>query len=127
MSFDYAEVAANALETLTEFGRDVTRRSYSMETAYDPPSAYDTTTGRIIPTTVDTTRKGVMFDFGAGQTLVRGSLVQAGDKRLLLDATATVAPQDHFIVGGVEYVAVSVGTIDPAGTAVVFDIHLRNG
>lgn len=120
MAFDYAEIAANALETLTEFGRDVTRRSYAAGT-------YDPATGLVTPTTADTTRKGALFDFGAGQTLERGTLIQAGDKRLLLDATATVSPQDHFIIGGVEYVIESLGEINPAGTCVLYDIHLRKG
>lgn len=120
MAFDYAEVAANALETLTEFGRDVVRRAFSS-------GVYDPVTGLVTPATADTTRRGALFDFGAGQTLERGTLIQAGDKRLLLDATATVSPQDHFIVGGAEYVIVSVGEINPAGTVCLYDIHLRNG
>lgn len=118
MTFDYAELAATALELLTEFGGDVTRSSYSA-------GVYDPATGLVTPATADTTRKGALFDFGAGQTLERGTLIQGGDKRLLLDATATVAQQDHFIIGGVEYVIVSVGEISPAGTVVLYDIHLR--
>lgn len=118
MAFDYAEIAAGALETLTEFGRDVTRRAYST-------GAYDPATGQVTPSTADTTRKGVLFDFGAGQTLVRGTLIQAGDKRMLLDATGPVASQDNFIVGGLEYVVISVGEINPAGTVVIYDIHLH--
>lgn len=118
MTFNYSEIAANALEVLTEFGRDVTRRSYSQ-------GAYDPATGLVTPTTADTPRRGALFDFGAGQTLERGTLIQGGDKRLLLDATSTVAQQDHFIIGGVEYVIVSIGEIAPAGTAVLYDIHLR--
>lgn len=120
MTFDYSEVAANALETLTEFGQDVTRRSYTAGT-------YDTATGLVTPTTADTTRKGAIFDFGAGQTLERGALIQVGDKRLLLDASATVSPQDHIIVGSKEYVIISMGEINPAGTSVLYDLHLRNG
>lgn len=118
MTFNYSEVAANALETLTEFGCDVTRRSFTSGT-------YDPATGLVTPTTADTTRKGALFDFGAGQTLERGSLIQGGDKRLLLDATAIVSPQDHFIVGGVEYLVITVGEINPAGTVVLYDLHLR--
>lgn len=118
MSFDYAELAATALELLTEFGGDVTRRSYTAGT-------YDPATGLTTPTTADTTRQGALFDFGAGKTLERGTLIQGGDKRLLVDATATVAQQDHFIVGGKEYVIISVGEISPAGTVVLYDIHLR--
>lgn len=118
MAFDYAEIAANALETLTEFGQDVTRKSFTAGT-------YDPATGLVTPTTANTTRKGALFDFGAGQTLERGALIQGGDKRLLVDATATINPQDHFIIGGVEYVIVSIGEINPAGTPVLYDIHLR--
>lgn len=120
MTFNYAEIAAISLETLTEFGRDVTRRSYTAGT-------YDPATGLVTPTTADTTRKGAIFDFGAGQTLVRGTLIQAGDKRLLVDVDAAINPQDHFTVGGKEYVIISVGEINPAGTCVLYDIHLRKG
>lgn len=119
MTFDYAEVAANALETLTEFGMDVGRRSFTA-------GVYDPATGLVTPTTANTTRKGALFDFGAGQTLERGTLIQGGDKRLLVDATAAVTPQDHFIINGVEYVIVSIGEINPAGTVVLYDLHLRS-
>jgi hypothetical protein len=115
---DYTKTAANALKTLTKFGQSVTQRSYTAGT-------YDPATGLVTPTTADTTRKGALFDFGAGQTLERGTLIQGGDKRLLLDATATVSPQDHFIVGSDEYIIVSLGEINPAGTVVLYDIHLR--
>ena len=118
MTFDYAPLADTSLELLTEFGQDVTRRSYTAGT-------YDPATGTTTPTTADTTRKGVLLDFGAGQTLERGGLIQGGDKRLLVDATAAVSPQDHFVAGGVEYIIVSVGEVNPAGTRVLFDLHVR--
>ena len=118
MTFDYASVAATSLELLTEFGQDVTCRAYTQ-------GAYDPTTGATANTTADTTRKGALFDFGAGQTLERGGLIQGGDKRLLLDATASVSPQDHYIVDGVEYVVVSVGEVNPAGTICLYDLHIR--
>lgn len=120
MTFDYAELATTAEELLTEFGQDVTRTSYTAGT-------YDPATGATTPTTASTTRKGAIFDFGAGQTLVRGTLIQAGDKRLLVDVDAAINPQDHFTVGGKEYVIISVGEINPAGTRVLYDLHLRNG
>lgn len=118
MGFNYSEAVTSALETLTEFGSDVTRKSFTAGT-------YDPATGSVTPTTADTMRKGALFDFGAGQTLERGTLIQGGDKHLLVDATAQVALQDHFIVGGVEYVIVSIGEIAPAGTVVLYDLHLR--
>ncbi len=114
----YSDLADTGLELLTEFGQDVTRCALTA-------GVYDPATGLVTPTATDTTRKGALFDFGAGQTLARGTLIQGGDKRLLLAATATVSPQDHFIIGGVEYVIVSIGEISPAGTVVLYDIHLR--
>lgn len=118
MSIDYTSIAENATAALTEAGRDVTHRAYTAGT-------YSTATGAAAPTTSDSTRKGALFDFAAGKTHERGTLIQAGDKRLLLDAAATVAMQDKFIIGGVEYGIVSIGEVNPAGTAVLYDIHLR--
>lgn len=117
MSF-YSELTADALALLTEFGQSVTRRSYTA-------GSYDTATGTAVPATADSTRKGVALDFAAGQSLVRGTLVQSGDKRLLVDAVAAINMQDHFIVNGVEYVIISIGEINPAGTVVLYDLHVR--
>lgn len=114
---DWNSLAVDVTELLGEF-QDVTRRSHTI-------GSYDPATGTNTDTTADTTRKGALLDFGAGQTLVRGTLIQSGDKRLLLDSTATIAPQDHFIVGGTEYVIVSIGEVNPAGTRVLYDLHLR--
>lgn len=118
MSF-YSELASTALEMLTEFGQDVTRRAVTSGT-------YDPATGSAQPVSTDTVRKGVILDFGTGQTLERGNLIQTNDKRLLLDANGS-APQmqDRFLVGGIEYSVISIGEINPAGTPVLFDLHLR--
>ncbi len=110
---NYAQSAALALKLLTQFGQDVTRRSY--------------TAGTSSPTTADTTRKGAIFDFRNGKTVERGTLIQVGDKQLYVDADDEINQQDHFIVGGVEYVIVSVGEVNPAGTRVLYDLHLRCG
>lgn len=120
MTFDYSEIAATSLELITEFGRDITRRSYTAGT-------YDPATGLTTPTTADTTRKGAIFDYGAGVTLIGGTLIQSGDKRLLVDVTATVSIQDHFIVGGIEYVIIGLGEVNPSGTKVLYDLHIRVG
>lgn len=118
MSIDYTAIAASALASLTDAGRDVTQRTYTAGT-------YNPATGTTVPVTADVTRKGVVLDYAAGKTTERGTLIQIGDKRLLLDAESTVSPQDHFIIGSDEYVIVSVGEVNPAGTCVLYDIHLR--
>jgi len=114
---DWAELQADVADTISGFGL-VTQRSYTV-------GAYDPATGEATTSTADSTRKGVVLDFAAGQSLVRGTLVQSGDKRLLLDAVAAVAMQDHFIVSGVEYVVVSIGEINPAGTPLLYDLHVK--
>lgn len=115
---DYSQSESRALSMLTKYGRDVTLRSYTTGT-------YNTATGTATPSTSDTTRKGALFDFGAGQTVSRGTLIQVGDKRLYLDAEATVNPQDHIIIDSVDYQIANIGEINPAGTRVLYDLHLR--
>lgn len=117
MSF-YDELSVTALELLTAFGQPITRRSYT-EGVYSPA------TGLTTPSAVDTARTGAIFDYGSGSSLVRGGLIQGTDKRLLVDGTDSVNPQDHFIVNNIEYVIVSVGLVGPAGIAVLYDVHLR--
>lgn len=114
----YTRAAATALRMLTKFGRDVTLRSTT-------PGTYDPATGTTTPTSSDTTRKGALFDFGSGQTLERGTLILANDKRLLMDATGPVDAHDRIVIGALEYAIVSVGEINPAGVSVLFDMHLR--
>lgn len=118
MSFNYSSSAETVLKLLTNFGQDVTRREYTQGT-------YDPSTGLVTPVITDSTRKGVALPFGAGQTLERGSLIQNGDIRLLLEATGSLNLQDHFIVDGFEYVILSFAPLSPAGTNVLFDCHLR--
>lgn len=118
MTIDYAAIARNALAALTDAGQAVTRRAYTA-------GAYDTATGVAANTTVDTTRTGALFDFSRGKEYERGQLIERSDKRLLLDATGPVAMTDHFIVNGVEYSVVSIGEVNPAGTCVLYDLHVR--
>lgn len=116
----YTDLAKTALRLLSQFGQTVTRREYTSAT-------YDPLTGTAAQTFVDTSRKGAIFDFGPGVTSVRGQLIQITDKQLLLDATGPVTADDHFIVGGTEYTVVTLSETNPAGTSVIYDLHLRNG
>lgn len=119
MSF-YSDLAKVSLDLLTRFGQAVTRREFTT-------GAYDPTTGAASQTFADTSRKGALFAFGAGVTSVRGQLIQIKDKRLLIDATGTITADDNFIVNGTEYTVVTMSEISPAGTPVVYDLHIRNG
>lgn len=116
--FDYADTAALAVEALTEFGAPIVRR---VTTA----PVYSPATGAASAVQSDLARVGAIFDYGAGQTQVRGQLVQVSDKRLLVDPTAEVAMTDVFVVNGMTYTVVSIGEINPAGTRVLYDLHVR--
>lgn len=116
----YSDLAKISLDLLTRFGQVITRREFTT-------GAYDPATGAASQTFTDTQRKGALFDFGAGVTSVRGQLIQVKDKRLLVDATNTITADDNFIVGDTEYTVVTMGEISPAGTPVVYDLHIRNG
>lgn len=118
MSDFYDDLAAAALDALSEFGQTVTRRAVAS-------GAYDPATGATVLTTADTARTGALFNYGQGVTAIRGTLVQINDKQLLLDATDTVDADDLFIVGGVTYSIVSIGEVNPAGTRVLYDLHVR--
>ena len=117
MSF-YDDMAAVSLGLLTEFGQAVTHRTYTTGT-------YNPATGTTTPATADTTRKGALFDIRT--TTVRGELVQVSDKQLLVDGSAAINLRDRFIVNSVEYIIVSLGEINPAGTRVMYDLHVRVG
>lgn len=116
--FDYADTAALALEALTEFGAPVIRRATTAP-------VYSPETGAASAVQSDLARMGAVFDYGAGQTQVRGTLIQGGDKRLLLDSSGEVLPTDQYVVNGIVYSVVSIGEVNPAGTPVLFDLHVR--
>ena len=120
--FDYAHSAATALRLLTKFGQDVTLRSVTI-------GAYDTATGANAITTSDTTVKAAILDFksrfGIGQTEI--DLVQAGDKHCLMQAGTIPNLQDVVVVGTKIYSVLSIGEVNPAGTPVMYSLHLRNG
>tara|TARA_R110000772_G_C13310282_1_gene440284 strand:+ start:19403 stop:19759 length:357 start_codon:yes stop_codon:yes gene_type:complete len=115
---DYVKAKASALRQISGAGQDVTRVAYTAGT-------YDPATRKTTPTTANTTRKGVVFDIGAGVQKIRGELINKTDKQVYLDAEGSVEMDDHFIIQGVEFTIVSIGGINPAGTQVFYDLHLR--
>lgn len=119
MSFDYAKSATSATRLFTKFGQSVTH------TVYDA-GAYDPATGSVSSSTSAVTRVGVLFDFSSNaERYVRGNLVEVSDKKLLLDATTVVSLEDLLTVNSKEYQVVSIGELNPAGTLVMYDLHVR--
>jgi len=119
MNFDYSALQAKATSIITKFGQAVTYRVKGG--TYNPAAGSITT-----PTNTDTTRRGVIFDYTSiDQANMSGELIQAGDRRCYLDGTADVAKDNELIVGGQTYRIMRANRVDPAGTTVIYDLHLR--
>lgn len=115
----YADAAATAAELLADLGQPVTLRNVAI-------GVYDPATGGVTASApTDATRNGALVDFGEGQTLGPGGLVQAGDKLLLLEAGVVPALEDQVIVSVVQYAIKGIGEVSPAGIPVLYQIHLR--
>lgn len=120
-AFDYSRTAATAARLLARFGAAVTIKKVDDGT-------YNTATGQNVQAAPQqSTRNGALLDFPPGQANGPGGLVQGGDKRLLLEA-GTFAPslEDRVVANGTEYAVKGVQQVNPAGTPVIYDIHLRN-
>lgn len=118
MSFDYTELAAVADELIVEFGQAVTVR-------HRTAGAYDPATGSAAVTVTDELGSGAVFDYATKQ--IDGSMIQRGDKYVLLSPAGVTAPEpdDRILVGATEYGVVSVNTTSPAGTAVLHTVQIR--
>jgi hypothetical protein len=119
MSF-YSNLQGKAGSLLAKFGQDVTLRRITV-------GAYDSATSASSVTPADTVYKGALFDIEEGTKEIRGELVQATDKQMLLGGAASPAPtnKDVVLVAGVQYGIISSSEINPAGTAVLYELHLR--
>lgn len=114
----YDKLAASATTLLAKYGRDVTRRRLT-------PGAYDASTGSLASTTADLTFKGALFSFKDGQTEFNAALIQANDRRMLVEAAAAPTVDDLFLVAGVQYAVVAVKEVNPAGVPVLYSMHVR--
>jgi hypothetical protein len=122
MTFDYVAMQAVSTSLLTQAGQSVTRTVVTV-------GAYNPATGEATTTTSTSTRKGALLNYGeAGRVSernVRGNLVEIGDRKLLLDATGAVALTDIYTIQGEQFTVVSIKPTNPAGTDVLFELHVR--
>jgi hypothetical protein len=107
-----------ASKVVSKFGGDVTVRIVT-------GGSYNTTTGAITESESDSTVKGVLSDVSLREV---NELIQAGDKRLLIAASAvTTAPEtkDRVVIGGVVHQVIQVNITEQANTAIVYELILR--
>ncbi len=117
---DYSATQAKVAKTLAKFGKSgyVTHRAYTVGT-------YDPATGTNSNSYTDATVIAVVLPFDNSQTTVNGTLILAKDQRLLVDPTVTISMRDSFIIAGENWIIASMGDINPAGTNLLNDLHIR--
>jgi len=107
-----------ANKVVGKFGGDVTVRIVT-------GGSYNTTTGAITESESDATVKGVLSDVALREV---NELVQAGDKRLVIAASAvTTAPEtkDRIVISSVVHQVIQVNTTEQDNTAIVYELILR--
>ena len=118
MAIDYAEIAAGALESISEAGQAVTLHRPGPPGPFVPGQP-------VTPTVIDYPGTGALF--GYKQRDIDGTLIKHGDQRLLLAPQIEVAPKtgDTVTVGAKVYNVVDIGIVAPAGVAVLYKLQLR--
>lgn len=113
----YGGLKSVASSVLADKGQNLTF-SREGDTAFDPKTGISTTT----PTSF--TGYGASFNYNTKE--IDGSLIQNGDIKLLLEATAT-APitGDQVTIDSIIYRVVNIKTTSPAGEIVVYNLQLR--
>lgn len=125
---DYGKTRAGADKSLRKAGMLVTLRQ-TVTGAYDP------VTGTETQTVTDYSAWGVKFDYSqlsGRQSMPSGSVVQPGDKQLLLSALQdngqplpALLSTDKIIAGGVTYAIANPGTIAPTDLVIMYDLQVR--
>lgn len=116
MSF-YADMAEVAADLLAEFGAAVTLRRVSGGTF---SAVTGTASGE---SSSDITSTGVIKPFRAD--LIDGTRIQQGDKVLILDDSQVPALTDKVLIGTAAWNILDIDTVSPAGTPLVYFVHIR--
>ena len=115
---DYARLAQTASDLLEDLGQQVTitRRTVS---AFDGATGIET-----LGTATTFTGWGAGFNFKKSE--IDGTVIQAGDIKLLLEATTT-APiiGDMVTYESIDYRVMDVDRLSPGGVVLRFNLQLR--
>jgi len=124
MSQFYDRMAATALRLIERFGQTITLRD-------TVPGEYDPVTGGSTPeTTVDQPAQAILQDYAlqqAGMSYAEGTVIQQGDKKILVAAQGLTPPTltTTVIADGATWTIVNIKEINPAGTPLVYEIQGR--
>ena len=118
MSF-YTDLLADDAVLLAEFGQQVMLRRQQ-------PGSYDPATGTASVTTADYFGPAVLLDY-SGYERSNNTSIQTGDRRVLLSAVDIPPPMpgDLIYIDSVQWSVKASTSVAPAGTAVLYDVHVR--
>ena len=125
MSAFYEEMAEVALELITEFGQAGTLNDV-IAGEYDPVTGFGTD-----PVALTQSGQLLLLDYTvqeAGIINAAGSLVQQGDKKIMLAASGLEwAPTMTTTInaGGFVWAIANIKSTNPAGTPLLYEIHGR--
>jgi len=117
MSF-YSNLALTAKKLLIKFGQTVTVTRY-IEGSVDPVTGLGTA-----GTSVTFTGSGAVLNID--KSLVNGSSILSTDNKLLFESTTEIMTNDKVTANGVDYKALSVKPLNPAGIVVIYDVQIRS-
>jgi len=119
----YDEMAAMALDLITEFGQPVTIRDVT-------PGEYDPDSSTTAPdTVVERSAQGILLDF-TGQEFQTNTFIQQGDKKLKIAAkgldSAPTLLSKVVAQGRTWSIIPPLKEINPAGTPLLYELQVRS-
>ena len=118
-----ASIAAEAAQALSEVASDVGTGEF-LVTLTQSTGGPATPWAGGTPTETDTELPAIISDFP--QTMIDGSLIQQGDRRVMMAATGPKpSTADRLTVNGTTYRIISVREAGPSGIALYFWLQCR--
>lgn len=115
---DYAKLQATATRILREKGKACTLRKRTAGT-------YSASNGSATVTTSDVSMVGVLLNYAMSTVNAAGSLIEATDKKAIIQGDVSPDIDDQLIFNSVTYRIVAIKTVAPAGTAVIHECQVR--
>ena len=112
----YDNLASTASRLLNSYGQTI---AFSRETGTIAAGTGVYTPG----TPITFTGKGADFDYLDSELI--DTMIERGDKRIILEAGTAPEIGDKATIGGVEYRVINVQTTAPGGTVVKYDLQVR--
>ncbi|WP_040263675.1 hypothetical protein [Pseudomonas massiliensis] len=121
MSAFYDRMADTALRLISQYGQTMTLREVT-------PGTYDPSTGETSPdAATETSVSGVLIEY-TGQERQNNSLIQQGDKKVLMPAKGLAKPSLNskiLIQSELWTIVPPLKVMNPAGTPLVYELQVR--